>query len=210
MDFYCFTNKYLLLVSFLFIQIFSFGQNQSQITSMSKKICENYEKLLESGTLNKDNVESLLSEKILEVWMDELGKNSLEKIMKNQNKANQMTMSILAKTNEYCPQTLAKINNFDFDNDFANENSKKNPEEKVFSGYLERIEKNNYNFIVLNSNGKTFKFLWLKPFEGDQEIINADYIVKGKFAKIHYVDVDIFYPDINDYVTRKEVIKITY
>tara|TARA_B110000483_G_scaffold233754_1_gene302908 strand:+ start:4080 stop:4235 length:156 start_codon:yes stop_codon:yes gene_type:complete len=46
---------------------------------MSKKICENYEKLLESGTLNKDNVESLVGETMLEIWMDELVKNNADK-----------------------------------------------------------------------------------------------------------------------------------
>lgn len=77
-------------------------------------------------------------------------------------------------------------------------------------GELKVITGNELSVVTLiDEQGKTQKFVWINNFEGSDRLINSDSI-NGLKVKLNYINIEIYSPQLKEYIVRKQVSKIEY
>ena len=103
---------------------------------------------------------------------------------------------------KYCTDVLISLSD-----DFTEED-----EVADFSieGSLKSISGEELSFVSLkDKQGKTQKFVWINNFEGSDRLINSERI-KGIKVKLTYINIEIYSPQLNEYIVRKQISKIEY
>lgn len=103
----------------------------------------------------------------------------------------------------YCPEALIKLSESEaFDDEEA--------DEFYITGELNKIEGDEFSTIViLDSDNKRQKFLWLGNFEGSEKLIDYESI-KGMSVKVTYKNTECYSPKLKEYIIRKEIVEIEY
>lgn len=126
-------------------------------------------------------------------------KKELKLDIKDENDAEQIGEILGVKMASKCPLVFTKV--FEL----------QNPQEDQFkelSGKIKDIKFNEFAYIILQEEGRSHEFIWLRYFEGSEDFQNNHGKYIGKNATIMYEEIECYAPKIKEYLNKKEIREI--
>ncbi|MGB1314992.1 MAG: hypothetical protein ACPG4Y_03175 [Chitinophagales bacterium] len=191
--------KKLFILSFLFGFISLSAQTEKEYKEIAEETCE----CLDTKVVTKDNITANLGTCMFE----SLGERP--KLMAKMDITNQKVMrkfgeKIGTEMVFICPKVFTLLQ----DKSTTAEKKTNNVSDdlKSVEGKITGFEGTELIFVLLEDNsGRTKKFLWLRSFENDSDLLNQGKAAIGKKVKISYKDVEIYNPSLEEYIKRKEI-----
>ena len=82
---------------------------------------------------------------------------------------------------------------------------------KTKSGIIEGFDGKEVKYLLVkDDNGRINKFLWLRSFSGDADLIKMGRDALGEKVKVTYEEIEIYNPELGEYIKRKEIRSITF
>lgn len=113
---------------------------------------------------------------------------------------------------KFCPDTLIALAGDEELMDNANVKKQDNPKDEFRSvnGKIKSIKGDEILTVSLkDDSGKTQKFIWLSNFKGSDRLMDAK-AVKNAKVTIYYKNIEMYSPQLKDYVLRKQITQIEY
>lgn len=106
-----------------------------------------------------------------------------------------------------CPEVFLLLK----DDNTSKKNEDAPVDKNTVSGEIEAFESEELKYVLIKENdGRINKFLWLRSFEGDADLIKKGNDAVGKKVKIEYTEIEIYSPKLGEYINRKEIKKISF
>ena len=106
---------------------------------------------------------------------------------------------------KYCTDVLISLSE-----DVSDDEDDEGEVEFTVEGELKNITGKELSILSLkDQKGKTQKFVWIKNFEGSDRLIN-DENVKGIKVRLTYSNLELYSPQLKEYIVRKQISKIEY
>lgn len=196
--------KNIFLLLFSISSVFAFSQSSDAYKKLAEYTCT----CLESKDLNAQNLENQLGLCLMNAIRDN------PKLIKGANLGNTGAMEKLGEKVGVqmafiCPEVFMLMI------EEENKNIKKElNESKINSiayGEIEGFENNELSFLLLKEiEGETRKYLWLRAFEGDTELLKMGNNAIGLKVTIEYNEIEIYNPKLGEYLKRKEIKAISF
>ena len=200
-------NIFLLLLTLISFKITA----QEVITTLDKianetciYVTENKE---EFSTLNSQQRLSKLGIKMLSIcqkYQDDLKKEGIAIDLTDNDSSEKLGEKVGLTMVKYCPEVLMMLAE-----DIEEEDEEANFQFMI-EGELQSVSGDELSIITLKDiSGKMQKFVWLENFSGSEKIINSESI-NGLKVSVLYENIEIYSPQLKEYIVRKKITKIEY
>lgn len=199
--------KNILLITTLLISInVSYSQSSSDYDKAAEIACA----CMEDKDISEENLELNMGLCLLEALSE-------SKKFKNIDFNNTKQMETIGEQIGYrmgmnCPEVFMQSSEF---KEILQEEIDNTKEEKLITkemfGTIESIEDKEIVFVSLkDKNNRIYKFVWLQRFDGDTDLIKLGEKSIGRKLTIYYTEIDIFNKQLNEYLTKKQIVKIIF
>lgn len=196
--------KNLLTLIFIFTLVSISAQSDKDYKEIAQETCA----CLDTKEVTKENLEMNLGVCMIESigdrpkLMDKIDFTNM-KSMKSFGEKVGLEMAFI------CPEVFALLE--EKPSKTKKNSSEANVETKTVNGKITGFEGKELIFVLVeDDNGRTKKFLWLRGFENDSELLNQGKAAVGKTVKINYQEIEIYNPSLEEYIKRKEITGIFF
>ena len=206
-------NKYTIIIS-IFFSTSIFSQNENTYRKIANEVCF----CINDLELNSNNIidKYLIC---LQNSAKKINKKIYNDLEKDGEEAYIHVLTIGKIMSENCPKRLREIHEkLEEEKSQIINNEDRMPKKETMNlnvsklnGTISGFSGNDLKYILVDDiNERTFKFIWLKPFSGDSELLKLGNSAIGKTVTINYQEIEIFNPNYNEYIKRNELVKIKF
>lgn len=196
--------KNLFLILFISLSISSFAQSDDIYKTIADKTCS----CLDEKELTKDNLELNLGVCMMEVINDypELT-NSIS--LKNTKSMEKLGENVGLQMAFICPEVFLLMTEEETKPNKKSYSSEEKTSTKT--GVIEGFDGKEIKYLLLKDDkGRINKFLWLRSFSGDADLMKLGRDALGERVKVTYTEIEIYNPEMDEYIQRKEIKSISF
>jgi len=76
-------------------------------------------------------------------------------------------------------------------------------------GVIKAVSGEDFSYVVVEKDGRSQKFLWLRYFKGSEVLSEDPDGMVGKKVTIYYQNIECYSPKLRDYIIQKEITELT-
>lgn len=198
-----------LFTLFIFISQSFFSQAQEYDEEVLQKIADKACSCLDEVDLDKTdfNEANQFMEQCMQSAMMANFADLMAMDMSSEEDGKRLGMAVAKVLFKSCPRFV------DFSMRLAeqddNQESTSSEEDFQQEGTIKGIEENELAYLIVESQGKTTKFLWLRPFSQSGEMMQNFQNFVGKAVRVSWKYLEIYDPRSRKYVQAREIRGIT-
>lgn len=187
---------------FLFVGIVQVSAQDDMYDLLGQATCE----CLDGEEITASNIEDKMSTCIMLAMTK--NPDALDQInLSDENSATKFGEQVALKMAKYCPNALLSIANSDIGSEVEDETVLPTG---TLEGKILGFSGSDFKTLLVKSNGRKKKLLWLYPFDGDQKLLSLGKKAKGKKVKVKFQPMDVYSQKEKEYTPRKVIVGIEF